>query len=382
MRFRSLLLSLTLLGIQLFLGPEARATVLPLTKGPILHRVQDKQILRVQSSALSKPVVEWRESPQGTVNRNEMKPVGSEFWQSDLADSAKEYRVLDGDKSTEWYPLLNGGKSKDRFTFIAYGDNRSGWGDPGIHQSLINHMELEKAAFVLNTGDLVFRGEKQSDWDLLFKQIHRIFTSIPFQPSMGNHDYSKDNNYGHYFGLGPDSDKYYYFSYGKAEFIALDTAQNFGPGSPQYQFLEKRLQQIKGHSPIVVFFHHPAYSWSKHSSDPRVLGYLVPLFEKYGVDLVLTGHDHNYQRIGPINGVTYIVTGGGGGPLYRVRENPLLKSYKVVYHYIVFEVDGQKIVGTMKYRPEIADDKFEIVYRSKSETPESQEQKAIEKAKP
>ena len=373
---------LILLATGIYGGRFASAADLILKKGPILHRVEDKQVLRLQALSLSKPVIEWRKDPADPVKKEDLKSVGSEFWQSDLSDDAVEYRIVDGEKASPWFPVINGGKSKDKFTFIAYGDNRSGWGNPGIHQTLLAHMEREKAAFVLNTGDLVFRGEKQSHWELFFRQVQRIFASVPFQPSMGNHDFSKENNYGRYFGLGANGSSYYYFSYGKAEFISLDTAINFAPGSPQYKFLEDRLKKIQGASPIVVFFHHPAYSWSNHSSDPRVQAYWVPLFEKYGVDLVLTGHDHNYQRVGPINGVTYIVTGGGGGPLYRVRENPLLKNYKVVYHYITLDVDDQKIVGTMKYRPEVSEDRFEVLYRPKAELKEPVEQKAIEKAKP
>ncbi|HEX5034645.1 MAG TPA: metallophosphoesterase, partial [bacterium] len=314
-----------------------------LGKGPILHRVEDKQIVRLQAASLTKPAVEWRKESSEPPHKEEMKPAGSEFWQAELSDDAKEYRVVDGDHSTPWYPVVNGGKSKDSFTFIAYGDNRSGWGSPRIHQSLVDYMEKEKAAFVLNTGDLVFQGERQVFWDLFFRQIQRMSASVPYQPSMGNHDYSKENNYRRYFGLGPEGASYYYFSYGKAHFIALDTTINFSPHCPQYRFLEDRLKALQVSDLIVVFFHHPAYSWSLHSSDPRVQAHLVPLFEKYGVDLVLTGHDHNYQRVGPVNGVTYVVTGGGGGPLYRVRENPLLKNYKVVYHYITLEVDDQKV---------------------------------------
>jgi acid phosphatase type 7 len=364
-------------------GSSAISAELVPQKGPILHRVEDKQILRIQAPGLAKPVLEWREKAGEAEKKEEMAAQGSQIWQAKLPDQATEYRIVDGDRSTPWQQALSGGKSKDSFTFIAYGDNRSGWGSRQIHESLLAHMEKENAAFVLHTGDLVFRGEKESHWELFFRQVQRIFAAIPFQPSIGNHDYSKDNNYGKYFGFGPGGASYYYFSYGKAQFIALDTARNFAPGSPQYVFLENRLKQIKGASPIVIFFHHPAYSWSKHNSDPRVLAYMVPLFEKYGVDLVLTGHDHNYQRVGPINGVTYIVTGGGGGPLYRVRENPLLKSYKVVYHYITFEVGDKKMVGTMKYRPDVSDDRFEILYRDKKEEVTApEEQKVIEKVKP
>jgi 3',5'-cyclic AMP phosphodiesterase CpdA len=62
---------------------------------------------------------------------------------------------------------------------------------------------------------------------------------------------------------------------------------------------------------LIVTMHHPAYSVGYHGSTQEIQDEWVPLFEEYGVDLVLAGHDHDYQRTSPINDVTYIVSGGG-----------------------------------------------------------------------
>jgi 3',5'-cyclic AMP phosphodiesterase CpdA len=72
----------------------------------------------------------------------------------------------------------------------------------------------------------------------------------------------------------------------------------------------------------VVAFHHPPFSCGEYSGVAEMRRLLVPLFERRGVDLVLSGHDHNYQRFGPKNGVTYVVHGGGGARLYPVRGCP------------------------------------------------------------
>jgi 3',5'-cyclic AMP phosphodiesterase CpdA len=72
----------------------------------------------------------------------------------------------------------------------------------------------------------------------------------------------------------------------------------------------------------VVAFHHPVFSCGEYSGVAEMRRRLSPLFERYGVDLVLSGHDHNYQRFGPRNGVTYIVHGGGGARLYPLRGCP------------------------------------------------------------
>ncbi len=72
----------------------------------------------------------------------------------------------------------------------------------------------------------------------------------------------------------------------------------------------------------VAVFHHPAYTCGTYRSHPAVAGRWVPLFERYGVQLALSGHDHNYQRFAPRRGVTYIVHGGGVGSFYPVAGCP------------------------------------------------------------
>jgi hypothetical protein len=72
----------------------------------------------------------------------------------------------------------------------------------------------------------------------------------------------------------------------------------------------------------VVLFHHPAWTCGEYRSDAAVVDKWVPLFERYDVQLVLNGHDHNYQRFAPRNGVRYVVNGGGGARLYPIERCP------------------------------------------------------------
>jgi 3',5'-cyclic AMP phosphodiesterase CpdA len=72
----------------------------------------------------------------------------------------------------------------------------------------------------------------------------------------------------------------------------------------------------------IVVFHHPAWTSGEYRSNPGVVARWVPLFEQYDVDLVLSGHDHNYQRFASRNGVRYIVHGGGNTRLYPVDPCP------------------------------------------------------------
>ena len=89
-------------------------------------------------------------------------------------------------------------------------------------------------------------------------------------------------------------------------------------------WLEQQLSESTA-SWKIALFHHPPYTCGRHDGNADVQRRWVPLFEADGVQLVLSGHDHNYQRFAAQNGVTYVVDGGGGAPLYRLHHCP--RSY-------------------------------------------------------
>ena len=67
---------------------------------------------------------------------------------------------------------------------------------------------------------------------------------------------------------------------------------------------------------------------------------LAPIFEAHHVDVVFNGHDHDYERTQPINGVLYIVSGGGGGPLYQVNPQSFSAYAETTYHTVLATLDG------------------------------------------
>ena len=92
----------------------------------------------------------------------------------------------------------------------------------------------------------------------------------------------------------------------------------------QTAWLEQQLSESTATWKIALF-HHPPYTCGGHAGNLDVARRWVPLFEDYGVQLVLSGHDHNYQRFAARNGVTYVVDGGGAAGLYRMHGCP--RSY-------------------------------------------------------
>jgi hypothetical protein len=124
----------------------------------------------------------------------------------------------------------------------------------------------------------------------------------------------------------------------------LDTELPFAPDTPQYRFAEADLQASQLCAWRIVVAHIPPYSstTSKTSSE-QVQEQLVPLFERYNVQLVLSGNSHNYERSLPLRGgvphnkgITYIVSGGGGNGLNQfVDPQPSWSAFRqAIYEHL------------------------------------------------
>ena len=123
-----------------------------------------------------------------------------------------------------------------------------------------------------------------------------------FKGALGNHDTQDKSVYAQLFG---QSDRWFYsFDKQGVHFVAINSEEAFGSGSSQYNFIDQDLQSASSRSDvnwIIVFLHQPLYtSPSHHDSVSSLRNAYHPLFDKYGVDLVLQGHNHNYQRSFPI----------------------------------------------------------------------------------
>jgi hypothetical protein len=92
-----------------------------------------------------------------------------------------------------------------------------------------------------------------------------------------------------------------------------------------------------------VVLHRPLFSTGQHGGNPALQRALAPLFQRYGVDVVFQGHDHHYERSEPINGVTYVVTGGGGAPLRGAAGAAWTAVKESAYHYVTVQASPTRI---------------------------------------
>ena len=126
-------------------------------------------------------------------------------------------------------------------------------------------------------------------------------------PALGNHDVRDGNGPGQVEALSMPG-RWYTWRSGPALIVVLDSTRADDPA--QRAWLETTLATTDAVWRIVAL-HHPPYSAGWHGSSENVRRALEPLFNQYGVQLVLAGHDHDYQRSEPINGTTYVVSGAG-----------------------------------------------------------------------
>jgi 3',5'-cyclic AMP phosphodiesterase CpdA len=198
---------------------------------------------------------------------------------------------------------------KDSVKFLIIGDTGTG---TAKQHDLANIMLRSRVSFpyefVLMMGDNMYGGEKPADFKTKFEDVYRpiLDQKVKFYASLGNHDEPAQRFY-EFFNM--DGKEYYRFTQGNAAFYAINS--NY-LDKKQLQWLEGELAKDTFEWKIM-FFHHPPYSsGGKHGSDTQVREVLEPLFVKYGVNVVLTGHDHFYERVKPQKGIYYFVSGAGG----------------------------------------------------------------------
>ena len=166
-----------------------------------------------------------------------------------------------------------------------------------------------KYDFVVLVGDNLYGSERPQDFVKKFEQPYKdlLDRGVKFYASLGNHD-AREQRYYKLFNM--DGKLYYTFSPSpNVRFFALESTY---PVPEQFEWLENELKS-SGSAWKIVFFHHPLYSsGDRHGSDLRLRDVLEPLLIKYNVSVVLTGHDHFYERVKPQKGITYFVTGSGG----------------------------------------------------------------------
>jgi len=314
----------------------------------------------VQNVTSTSAVIMWRTAkPAASVVRIGAREIRSEVavthHQVELDElrpgASVSYEVPGIGKGTFRTPPQTSGKAR----FIIVGDTGSGNAN---QRAIAARMTEYRPDFVLHVGDVVYDdGEERLYPQRFFTPFAPLIANAPLYPVIGNHDVKAEKGaaYLRAFELpseASETERYYSFRWGQAEFFALDTTDRdfLKPGTPQVEWLERALSRSTA-TWKIAFGHHPVYSNGADGGKPFLRNRALPLFKRHGVDWYVNGHEHNYERFEDHeDGVRFLVTGGGGAWLRPGRkknqdqEKPSL--YRDVYHFVAGELDGNRLSFT------------------------------------
>lgn len=221
----------------------------------------------------------------------------------------------------------------DQRRLVVVGD----FGDGGRQQQAVAAAIKEFAGSypvdaMLTTGDNLYIDDRQAAWDDPFGWT----AELPVWVVWGNHDIESPERRALVNQIFDDPPRYTSVAWGSATVLLLDANHPEDPA--QLAWLDAQLEGVDSDL-VIVAFHQPAVSCSRHGATPEVVTAWMPRFEAADVDLVLQGHDHNYQHH-LVNDIDYVVSGGGGFRLYPIRtcqdgSRPLASAEE--YHFLVVE---------------------------------------------
>lgn len=276
-------------------------------------------------------------------------------------------------------------------TFLVTGDSRT---HADRFHDICQAMLKTHIPLFVHSGDFVNVGPNLSAWNpQFFDPARELLANAVVLPAVGNHELAGNGPagekiYGDFFVL-PDGKNYYSVDYGGVHLIILDSNRRDFEGSDQYKWLVHDLSTCKAPWKVAVF-HHPWFDAGYHASQLAMRRLYDPLFVKYGVDLIVVGHDHNYQRTRPIihlfdpksdKPYWQVVSGGAGAPPYPVlKAENYVEKCSTVNHFLTITADKDRLIVVATAVNGTQIDRFEIQKNKPAEHPIAFEQIELEDA--
>jgi predicted MPP superfamily phosphohydrolase len=332
-----------------------------IARGPMVQRVGETTAsVLIETELITPATLEW--GAGHTIDQKIESPAGRRhvFDLTGLpASSLVSYRVEAGDDRTADFSFHTAPGPKDALRIAVYGDVRGGH---ATHRNLVEAMRGESPDMIIATGDIVLRGHDEGDWQRFFNVLGDILPVIPYYVAIGNHDIGRTGDElrtaDQVFATpAPPANRpaaTYWYSYDVANVHLVFLDSNSYERREQRDWFEQDLADARKRKvrAIIVACHDGPYSRGSHRGNSVAQRDYVPLLTKYKVDLILSGHDHTYQR-GNIGGLEWIVSGGGGASLYsqacglpgkrKCAVEDGMITYARVHHYVTVTVDRGQI---------------------------------------
>ena len=249
-------------------------------------------------------------------------------------------------------------ETPDRLVFAALGDNGSGGRQAmAVADQMATTYATRPYGLVSLLGDICYYGSIRDRFHDVFEEPMEplINAGVRFELAIGNHDGSVnalDDS-----GSSPEEiadelallgtpGRYYTTSHGPVDFFYLDSNEPdiWGPGpSEQLDWFDAALGESTNRWKVVCI-HHPPYSSGWYGSTPGEAEKLSPILSRHAVDLVLSGHDHHYERTRPFDGTTYVVS-GGGCKTTPITPSEISAVAESTLEFVHFTVDGDRLSG-------------------------------------
>lgn len=358
-------------------------------------------------------------------------------------DTKYYYAVFDGEKritpddgSFSFRTLPVAGTDRPAWMWVAGDGGTGGKIQAAVHQAMINYTKEQNVSLdmFLHVGDMAYSyGYDPEFQGRFFEMYGTTLRNTVCWPAMGNHEGRSSrglDGVGPYYdafrlptkgeagGVPSGREAYYSFDYGKIHFVVLDSCnESFTKkhvlttlGDSMMQWLKEDLEKAKADW-LISYWHHPPYTKGSHNSDDErdyesivMREKFLPLLESAGVDLVLCGHSHIYERsmlidgaystpttakgvvindgdgdakgdgaytksagLNPNEGMVSIVTGNAGTTLKRLGTIPLMKKIILEHGSVVLNVNGDTLHGIMLNKDGKQSDVFDIVKKGKLE---------------
>ena len=229
-------------------------------------------------------------------------------------------------------------------TFVAIGDLGARQPD---QFAVLQQMMTVEADFAVISGDVAYTSGRLQEFEEHYFDVYQQWIRhVPVFPASGNHDYSCCDAapFRQVFSLPRNGgerglERWYSYDWGPVHVVVLDTEK---VDSAQLDWLEADLS-ANTLPWVIAVMHRPPYSAGKHGSDEKMRRHFAPIFERHGVALVITGHDHHYERTLPQNGIVYLVTGGGGRGTRKHGYISETAFAERVAHFVYVMVNGDEL---------------------------------------
>ena len=264
-----------------------------------------------------------------------------------MPNMAYGYRVTSLPAATERATFSTPPPAGESFDFLIYGDTRT---EGARHREVAAAMAARAPDFVVFTGDAVTIGNDSQEWADWFTVEAPILKQAVFYPVFGNHESLLGKAaFDAMFRVpaGAFSERTYGFDHGALHVAVIDAYDPKRAEVLTWLDADLAAATTRGARFLAVAMHPPAYTFSFHSPDQSLRADLAPILARRGVKLVMTGHNHLYERF-QVDGVVHLTVGGGGAPGYEATvqmSDPATLRCKVVtgLSYVVGSVAGDTL---------------------------------------